>query len=79
MKSSIVIWYCGVAHGEIVDRVDFTYPAGASTSAACAEAALTVNGVPAPAANQEVPRYVPGYRGKCRAAPTEQRARLGAT
>jgi uncharacterized protein (TIGR03437 family) len=50
------VWYCGVAPGEIIDQVNFTYPAGVSTSAAYADAALTVNGVtghfrvPAPAA-----------------------------
>jgi uncharacterized protein (TIGR03437 family) len=50
------VWYCGVAPGEIIDQVNFTYPAGVSTSAAYANATMTVNGVtihfrvPAPAA-----------------------------
>ena len=50
------VWYCGVAPGEIIDQVNFTYPAGVSTSAAYANATLTANGVtghfrvPAPAA-----------------------------
>jgi uncharacterized protein (TIGR03437 family) len=50
------VWYCGVAPGEIIDQVNFTYPAGVSTSAAYTNATMTVNGVtihfrvPAPAA-----------------------------
>jgi uncharacterized protein (TIGR03437 family) len=51
------VWYCGVAPGEIIDQVNFTYPAGVSSSSPYVEAALTVNGVtghfrvPAPAAS----------------------------
>ncbi|HEY1217778.1 MAG: family 16 glycosylhydrolase [Bryobacteraceae bacterium] len=41
--------YCGIAPGEIIDQVNFTYPAGVSTSssggAVFVTAALTVNGV----------------------------------
>jgi len=54
---SATVVYCGVAPGEIIDQVNFTYPAGVSTSSPYAEAALTVNGVtghfrvPAPVAN----------------------------
>jgi hypothetical protein len=49
--------YCGAAPGEIIDQVNFTYPAGVSTGSPLVNAALTVNGVtghfllPAPAAN----------------------------
>jgi uncharacterized protein (TIGR03437 family) len=48
--------YCGVAPNEIIDQVNFIYPAGVSTSSSYAAATLTLNGVishfrvPAPAA-----------------------------
>jgi len=47
--------YCGAAPGEIIDQLNFMYPAGVSSSAPYAEAVLTVGGatgrfrVPAPA------------------------------
>jgi uncharacterized protein (TIGR03437 family) len=49
--------YCGVAPGEIIDQVNFNYPAGVSASTSYTNATLTVNGVtghfrvPAPAGN----------------------------
>ena len=49
--------YCGVAPDEIIDQVNFTYPAGVSTTLPYVGATLTINGatghfrVPAPAAN----------------------------
>jgi beta-glucosidase len=48
--------YCGVAPTEIIDQVNFTYPAGVSTALPYVGATLTINGatthfrVPAPAA-----------------------------
>jgi uncharacterized protein (TIGR03437 family) len=48
------VLYCGAAPGEIIDQLNFTYPAGVPTSLPYAEAVLTVNGatgrfrVPAP-------------------------------
>jgi beta-glucosidase len=47
--------YCGAAPTEIIDQVNFTYPAGVSTSSPYVSATLTINGVtshfrvPAPA------------------------------
>lgn len=49
------VLYCGVAPGEIIDQVNFTYPVGVSSSSPYVGATLTVNGVtshfrvPAPA------------------------------
>jgi uncharacterized protein (TIGR03437 family) len=49
------VLYCGVAPGEIIDQVNFTYPSGVSSSAPYVVATLTINGVtshfrvPAPA------------------------------
>jgi uncharacterized protein (TIGR03437 family) len=37
--------YCGAAPGEIIDQVNFTYPAGVSSSTPYADATLTINGV----------------------------------
>ena len=50
--------YCGVAPNEIIDQLNFIYPAGVPTSAPYAQAILTLNGVishfrvPAPVAGQ---------------------------
>jgi len=41
------VLYCGVAPGEIIDQVNFTYPAGVATGSAYVEATLTVGGVTA--------------------------------
>jgi uncharacterized protein (TIGR03437 family) len=52
------VLYCGVAPGEIIDQVNFTYPTGVATSSPYVGAILTVNGVtshfrvPAPAAQR---------------------------
>lgn len=39
------VLYCGVAPGEIIDQVNFTYPAGVSSSSPYVGATLTINGV----------------------------------
>ena len=39
------ISYCGAAPGEIIDQVNFTYPASVAYSAAYTDATLTINGV----------------------------------
>jgi uncharacterized protein (TIGR03437 family) len=39
------IQYCGAAPGEIIDQINFVYPAGVSSSSPYAEASLTINGV----------------------------------
>jgi uncharacterized protein (TIGR03437 family) len=39
------VLYCGVAPGEIIDQVNFTYPSGVSSSSPYVGATLTVNGV----------------------------------
>jgi uncharacterized protein (TIGR03437 family) len=39
------VLYCGVAPGEIIDQLNFTYPAGVSSSSPYVGATLTVNGV----------------------------------
>jgi uncharacterized protein (TIGR03437 family) len=52
------VQYCGGAPGEIINQLNFVYPAGVSGGAAYADAALTINGttgrflVPAPNAGQ---------------------------
>ncbi|MGA3189136.1 MAG: family 16 glycosylhydrolase [Bryobacteraceae bacterium] len=49
------VLYCGVSPGEIIDQVNFTYPAGVSSTSPYVGATLTINGatsyfrVPAPA------------------------------
>ena len=49
------VQYCGAAPGEIIDQINFVYPAGVSTSSPYVEATLTIGGatgyfsVPAPA------------------------------
>jgi len=48
------VLYCGVAPGEIIDQINFTYPAGVATGSPYVGATLTINGatglfrVPAP-------------------------------
>ncbi len=37
--------YCGAAPGEIIDQVNFTYPAGVTSTTGYAAATLTINGV----------------------------------
>jgi uncharacterized protein (TIGR03437 family) len=50
-----VVDYCGAAPGEIIDQVNFTYPAGVTSTTTYVDATLTINGVtgrfrvPAPA------------------------------
>ena len=50
--------YCGAAPGEIIDQLNFTYPAGVSTASPYVDATLTINGVtgrfrlPAPNSDQ---------------------------
>ena len=52
---SALVTYCGAAPGEIIDQLNFEYPAGISASSAFVGATLTINGiagtfnVPAPA------------------------------
>ena len=51
--------YCGVAPGEIIDQVNFTYPAGVTATAPYVVATLTINGatihfrVPAPLSSDQ--------------------------
>jgi uncharacterized protein (TIGR03437 family) len=40
-----VVNYCGAAPSEIIDQVNFTYPAGVTSSTSYVDAALTVGGV----------------------------------
>lgn len=40
-----VVQYCGAAPGEIIDQLNFVYPAGVTSSAPYVDAALTINGV----------------------------------
>src|SRR5450755_313907 len=42
---SATVLYCGAAPGEIIDQLNFTYPAGVSSSGPYADAVLTINGV----------------------------------
>ena len=50
-----VVQYCGAAPGEVIDQINFTYPAGVTAATPYVEATLTVGGVtgnfrvPAPA------------------------------
>jgi uncharacterized protein (TIGR03437 family) len=49
------VQYCGAAPGEIIDQINFVYPAGVTSTTPYVEATLTINGVtgifrvPAPA------------------------------
>ena len=40
-----VVNYCGAAPGEIIDQVNFTYPAGVVSANGYVNATLTINGV----------------------------------
>jgi len=39
------VTYCGAAPGEIIDQLNFTYPAGVSTASPYVDSTLTINGV----------------------------------